>query len=113
MVIYPYIFIKQKAEDKPPMALLVHELTHFIQVMRKGWLYFYFSYFVEYITNLFYLKSHWDAYYAISYEIEARKMEQIWRDWENQNPIDQESISLITDILELGLYHRSIWKQNV
>lgn len=78
ITLYPFIFFRNKKEDVD-IYLIVHECTHIYQTRQKYILGFYFLYLFEYFKNLIKYKSHWDAYYNISFEKEARANEDIWR----------------------------------
>ena len=54
-----------------------HEKEHVKQYQQNGLIKFLFCYFFEYIKNLIKYRSHKKAYLNISFEIAARKAEQM------------------------------------
>jgi hypothetical protein len=68
MVIYPFLLHKEKPIEP---VLLNHERIHFYQIEKDGYLYFYARYLYEYLQNRLKGMPHWNAYFNISYEIEA------------------------------------------
>jgi len=60
-----------------PERLRRHEKEHVKQYEQNGIIKFLFCYFFEYIKNLIKYKSHRKAYLNISFEIAARKAEQV------------------------------------
>ena len=60
-------------------ALLAHELVHVEQYARLGIGRFLWRYVSEYARNLGRLRSHRQAYSAISFEVEARVAAEVWR----------------------------------
>jgi hypothetical protein len=53
-----------------------HELKHVEQIEKLGVICFYGVYFFQYILGRFKGMSHWDAYYVIGFEVEAREAEK-------------------------------------
>ncbi len=68
IVLYPFIFC---SAIKPSVKIINHELIHIQQVKRVGFIRFYFTYLKEYIQFRGKGFNHSDAYFAISYEVEA------------------------------------------
>ena len=64
------------AADKVSDRLMRHEKEHVRQQEKEGFL-FYPKYFWEYLKNLVKYKNHNKAYWYISYEIKARKAEEV------------------------------------
>ena len=56
--------------------ILRHELEHFYQVERIGWIRFYSSYFFEFVRNFIKYRNWEVAYLTISYEAAARQSER-------------------------------------
>lgn len=65
MVIYPFILFKRSKEEVTD-KIFRHELEHFYQVRKHGWLKFYLSYLWQNITV---------GYKKNKYEVEARSVE--------------------------------------
>mgnify|MGYP000754129952 CR=1 FL=1 len=63
---------KEKVSDR----LLKHEQEHIKQQEEEGFLSFLFNYIKEYLGNRLDGMKHYEAYYNISYEVEARKAEK-------------------------------------
>lgn len=74
MVVGRLILFRDDKEQISP-ALLRHELVHQEQIDRHGIPRFYFSYFREYVINLWRLRGHYAAYRTISFEKEAYERE--------------------------------------
>lgn len=61
-----------RKEFKPlPYECLAHEYIHTEQMQRDGYVKFYCKYLYEYVRNLIKYKDSRQAYYNVSYEIEA------------------------------------------
>ena len=60
-------------------TLLAHELVHVEQYAELGTIRFLRRYVGEYARNLWRLRSHRQAYLAISFEAEARAAAECWR----------------------------------
>ena len=60
-------------------VLLAHELVHVEQYAQLGMARFLWRYVREYFANLWRLRSHRQAYLAISFEAEARAVSERWR----------------------------------
>jgi len=60
-------------------TLLAHELVHVEQYAELGTVRFLRRYLREYFANLWRLRSHRQAYLAISFEAEARAAAERWR----------------------------------
>ncbi len=60
-------------------VLLAHELVHVGQYAELGVVGFWSRYLGEYFANLWRLRSHRQAYLAISFEAEARAAAEHWR----------------------------------
>ena len=78
IVIYPFLITEIKNPNK---FLMNHERIHFDQIKRDGVIGFYLSYVLEYLTYRVRGMNHREAYFQISYEIEA---------YENQFNLDYE-----------------------
>jgi hypothetical protein len=68
ITIYPFIFLAMK---DPSKKLLNHEMIHVKQVRKYGWLRFYLSYVVEFLSYVIRGDTMDVAYNRISYEREA------------------------------------------
>ncbi len=66
-------------------ALLAHELVHVEQYARIGVRRFLWRYLREYFGNLLRLRSHKQAYRAISFEVEARTATAAWSTRQQSN----------------------------
>lgn len=75
IVLYPYIFFSIDASEVS-VRLWKHEQAHFDQQKKLGLIKFLFLYAFEYVKNLFKYRNHWDAYWNITFEVEARKAEE-------------------------------------
>ena len=73
ITIYPFIFYASK---HPSKTLVKHEMVHVAQIKTHGWLRFYISYGLEYLSYRVRGDSQWVAYNKISYEIEAYAKEK-------------------------------------
>lgn len=73
LVIYPFIFFRQLAPSK---KLILHELVHIEQIKKNGWIKFYFKYFLDYLKNRSLGMNHYNAYFNIPFEIEARAISE-------------------------------------
>jgi hypothetical protein len=71
---YPFIFIKNK-EEITDKTLINHEKIHLKQQIELLIIFFFISYFLEFIWNYFRLKSFMMAYRNISFEKEAYQNE--------------------------------------
>jgi hypothetical protein len=71
VTLYPFIlFATPRA--RVPEAIFRHELEHVYQVLRLGWLRFYFSYLWHYVVLRCKRRGgHHDAYVNIPFELEA------------------------------------------
>ncbi|MCM2302925.1 MAG: hypothetical protein NDI80_09910 [Flavobacteriaceae bacterium] len=67
---YPFIFIKNK-EEITDKTLINHEKIHLKQQIELLIIFFFISYFLEFIWNYFRFKSFMMAYRNISFEKEA------------------------------------------
>ena len=74
LTIYPFIFIKNKAQIEDAY-LLNHENIHLQQQKELFWIFFFILYFTEYAIGVFRYKNHNKAYKNISFEKEAYKNE--------------------------------------
>ena len=74
ITLYPFIFF---ASDKPSETLVRHEMVHVEQIKYYGWLRFYLSYAIEYLSYRVRGDSKNVAYNKISYEVEAYKKQEI------------------------------------
>ena len=54
-----------------------HEYVHVLQYQSNGLIKFLYLYFKEYLHYRFKGYKHYDAYYQISFEVEARKQETL------------------------------------
>ncbi|MBK9390495.1 MAG: hypothetical protein IPN68_09975 [Bacteroidetes bacterium] len=73
IVVYPFILFKWKTV---PEAMLRHEWKHVEQVQKHGVFKFYISYLLYYLANRLAGHSHFQAYWKIPWEIEARDAEE-------------------------------------
>ncbi len=69
--IAPIIFYKDEMTDR----IYKHEFEHVRQQRFISPFLFYLLYLAEYLTNLSQNMNYFDAYYNISFEVEARKAE--------------------------------------
>lgn len=74
ITIYPFIFFASK---DPSDTLVRHEMVHVEQIKYYGWLRFYASYLIEYLSYRVRGDSKNVAYNKISYEVEAYKKQEI------------------------------------
>lgn len=82
-----FIFVKPGHFDRPISKLMAHELVHVRQFAELGGITFVSKYVAEYFTHLWKLRSHREAYLAISFEVEAREVAEKWhRAQQNQQP---------------------------
>jgi branched-subunit amino acid transport protein AzlD len=73
ITIFPFIIFA----EKPVESLIRHETTHFNQQVKYLVIGFYLVYAFEYLKNRLKGMSHFDAYYQIPFEKEARSNEKI------------------------------------
>jgi len=73
ITLYPFIFYR----GEPSEILVKHELVHCAQIEYYGWLRFYVSYFMEYLSYRIRGDSASVAYHRISYEKEAYKLQEL------------------------------------
>jgi hypothetical protein len=66
------VFIRKGLSPDKERRLLIHEGVHVQQYAEHGKLGFLYRYFKEYLVNLVRMRSHRQAYLAISFEKEAR-----------------------------------------
>ena len=71
--IWPYIWFYADKKDVPD-SLLVHELEHHKQQKRDFFIWYFIRYWLEYFINRIKGMDSYQAYYNISYEIDARKV---------------------------------------
>ncbi len=62
-----------------PLTLLAHEVAHTVQFRRDGWAPFLLRYVGEYLLGRAKGQNHYEAYRSISYEREAREVEEVAR----------------------------------
>lgn len=74
ITIAPFVFVIESQASV--CSLMRHEKEHVAQVARSGWLPFYSRYLYEFVRN--YVRSgDWQFSYAsISFEVDARKVQQ-------------------------------------
>lgn len=72
ITLYPFIFFRDKG---PELYTIKHEMVHVAQIRKLGMIYFYFTYVIEYLKNRMRGLDHMDAYWSISYEVQARALE--------------------------------------
>lgn len=72
IVLYPFILV---AGDRITSRLSKHELKHIRQIKTVGVFRFYTSYVMYYLSGRVAGRDHYDAYYEIPWEIEARAAE--------------------------------------
>jgi len=68
ITLFPYVLVASKTTS---IYLARHEFQHALQIEDDGFIMFYLRYIGEFIVNLVRYKNWMDAYYNISYEIEA------------------------------------------
>ena len=79
MTIGRLILVLRDDDRSGRRVLLAHELVHVEQYARLGTARFLWRYVGEYFVNLWRLRSHRQAYLAISFEAEARAAAERWR----------------------------------
>ena len=79
MTLGRFILVLRDDERSGRRALLAHELVHVEQYAEVGIARFLWRYVGEYFANLWRLRSHRQAYLAISVEAEARAVSERWR----------------------------------
>ena len=77
----PHIYCRRRKdwESGIPITLLAHEIAHSVQYRRDGWTRFLSRYVGEYLLSRLKGLNHGDAYRSISYEKEAREVEELAR----------------------------------
>jgi hypothetical protein len=75
ITLWPLIFFEETTLDAIDNHTLLHELTHAAQLKEHGVIGFYWKYVMEYLKNRINGDNHWDAYYNLKFEIEARALE--------------------------------------
>ena len=78
MTVGPLILVLDDDDRSGQRVLLAHELVHVQQYAELGAARFLWRYGREYASNLRRLRSHWQAYEAISFESEARAVTNRW-----------------------------------
>ena len=78
IVLYPFVLTRRE-RNKVSAALVAHETMHVQQVRRLGIPRFYVTYVLYYLSGLWKHRSHFQAYLAIPYEVEAREAEKVQR----------------------------------
>ena len=79
MTVGPLILLLRDDDQSGRRVLLAHELVHVEQYAQLGIRAFLWRYVREYARNLWRLRSHRQAYLAISLEVEARAAADRWR----------------------------------
>jgi len=79
MTVGRLILVLRDDDRSGKRTLLAHELVHVEQYADLGIIRFLRPYLREYFTNLWRLRSHRQAYLAISFEAEARAAAERWR----------------------------------
>ena len=85
IVFYPFIFYsfrKQALEvspEAPENWVRRHEWIHIDQIRKHGYFTFHFKYFLHYLINRFKGMNHFESYWNIPYEIEARERAELPR----------------------------------
>ncbi len=75
-----FIFLRGNRIEHRATTLLAHELVHVRQFAELGPIRFFSIYLREYFTHLWRLRNHYQAYLAISLEVEAREVAAQWQD---------------------------------
>ena len=78
MTVGPLILVLRDDDRSGKRTLLAHELVHVEQYDQMGTARFLWRYVNEYARNLSRLRSHRQAYLAISLEVEARAAADRW-----------------------------------
>lgn len=78
MTVGRFVFLRGDRINDRSTTLLAHELVHVRQFAELGAVKFLIAYVGPYLTNLFRLRSHREAYLAIPLEIEARREAAEW-----------------------------------
>ena len=84
-----FLTIDRQGRIRAPFELMIHEATHVLQYARYGLIGFLFSYLKEwsaYLKNAGKrdLETRWQAYYAITHEVEARRAAEAYRLWRKE-----------------------------
>ena len=79
MAIGRFVFLRGDRIDKRRSTLMAHELVHVRQFSELGPARFLTRYVGEYLRNLSKMRNHRVAYLAISFEEEARREADQWR----------------------------------
>lgn len=79
MTVGRLILVLRDDDRSGKRTLLAHELVHVEQYADLGIIRFLRPYLREYFVNLWRLRSHRQAYLAISFEAEARAAAERWR----------------------------------
>ena len=74
IAVYPFIFFSSK---EPSETLVKHEMVHVEQIRYYGWVRFYLSYLIEYLSYRVRGDSKNVAYNKISYEVEAYRKQEL------------------------------------
>lgn len=68
ITLYPFVLY---ADKEPTIDIKFHEGIHVLQVKECGWIRFYLSYVLFYLSARVRGDSHWSAYYSVPWEAEA------------------------------------------
>ena len=79
MTVGRLVLLRRDDDRSGQQVLLAHELVHVEQYAELGVVRFLRRYLREYFANLWRLRSHRQAYLAISFEAEARAAAERWR----------------------------------
>ncbi len=79
MTVGRLILVLRDDDRSGKRTLLAHELVHVEQYAELGTIRFLWRYVRAYFVNLWRLRSHRQAYLAISFEAEARAAAERWR----------------------------------
>lgn len=80
ITLYPFVLF---AEDEARVDARIkrHEHEHVYQIMQVGWIRFYISYMFFYLALRARGRNHFDAYWEIPWEVEAREAESDVGSW--------------------------------
>lgn len=77
ITLYPFIFFADDKQTALEQHIVAHEYVHVVQIRTLGWWRFYWTYLVEYFKARFAGKNDNDAYYSVSYEVQAYAMQDV------------------------------------
>ncbi len=78
MTLGRFILLRRDDDRSGHSTLVAHELAHVAQYAQLGVFRFWWRYLREYGVSLWHLRSHRQAYRAVSFEVEARAAAALW-----------------------------------